>query len=198
MVTVPPSTLSTGPRIGVVVAHEAGHEDVLGMAAELGRRPDLLDPPALHDDDAVAHGERFLLVVRHVDERDAQVALEAAQLDAHAQLQQAVEVAERLVEQDRLRARDEHAGERDALLLAAGELARLAVRHRAEADHLDRVARLVFSRAALSMPRILRPKATFWRTLRCGKRAKCWKTVVTGRLAGGTPFSTSPSRLIVP
>ena len=56
----------------------------------------------------------------------------------------------------------------------------------------------VFSRSALSMPRILRPKATFWSTERCGKSAKCWKTVVTGRLAGSTPFSTCPSRLIVP
>ena len=51
-----------------------------------------------------------------------ELALEVAQLDAHAQLQQAVEVAERLVEQERLRLGDEHARERDALLLAAREL----------------------------------------------------------------------------
>jgi len=40
-------------------------------------------------------------------EGDRELALERAQLDAHAQLQEPVEVAERLVEQDRLGARHE-------------------------------------------------------------------------------------------
>jgi hypothetical protein len=56
----------------------------------------------------------------------------------HAQLE--VEGAEGLVEQQHGRAVDERAGERDALLLAAGELARLALRLGREADALELLA----------------------------------------------------------
>ena len=60
---------------------------------------DLLDPALVHDDDPVGHRQRLLLVVRDVDEHQPELALEVAQLDPHAQLKQAVEVAERLVEE---------------------------------------------------------------------------------------------------
>src|SRR5205085_890618 len=42
------------------------------------------------------------------------------------------------------------------------------------------------------------PKDTLSRTLRCGKSAKCWKTVVVGRLCGGRSTSDCPSRTISP
>ena len=111
--------LRDGPAEDVVVAHEA--------CDELGRRPrrdrewigDLLDPGLVHDDDPIGHRERLFLVVRDVDEHQPQLALKVPQLDAHAQLQQAVEVTERLVEEQRLRLRHQHAGERDTLLLPA-------------------------------------------------------------------------------
>ena len=79
--------------------------------------------------------------MRDVDEHQPELALEVPQLDAHAQLQQPVEVAERLVEEQRLRLRHEHAGERDALLLPARQRARLAVGELGEADHLERLHR---------------------------------------------------------
>ena len=50
-------------------------------------------------------------------------ALDLLQLELHLLAQLEVERAERLVEQQRGRAVDERAGERDPLLLAAGELA---------------------------------------------------------------------------
>ena len=81
----------------------------------------------VHDDDPVGHREGLLLVVRDVDEHQPELSLEVAQLDPHAKLQQPVEVAERLVEQERLRLRHEHARERDALLLPARERSRLPV-----------------------------------------------------------------------
>ena len=65
--------------------------------------------------------------MRHVDERDPDVALDAPSSStciSCAQLQ--VERAERLVEQQHLRPVDERARERDALALAARELDRLA------------------------------------------------------------------------
>ncbi len=55
------------------------------------------------------------------------VALDPLQLDLHLVAQLLVERAERLVEQQHARLGDERAGERDALLLAAGQLVRMAV-----------------------------------------------------------------------
>ena len=98
---------------------------VAGLRGDRQRVGDLLDPRLVHDDDAVGHRQRLFLVVRDVDEHQPELTLEVAELDAHAELQQPVEVAERLVEEQRLRLRHEHAGERDALLLAARERAGL-------------------------------------------------------------------------
>ena len=47
--------------------------------------------------------------------------------DAHLVAQLGVEIGQRLVEKQDLRLDDQRAGERHALLLAAGELARIAV-----------------------------------------------------------------------
>jgi hypothetical protein len=55
-----------------------------------------------------------------------QFALEAADEGAHLRAESLVEGGKRLVEQEETGARDESAGEGDALLLAAGQLADLA------------------------------------------------------------------------
>ena len=60
--------------------------------------------------------------------------LQALQLAAHLQAQELVERRERLVEQEHARIGDERAGQRHALLLAAGELRRDAV---GEGLHVD-------------------------------------------------------------
>ena len=135
--------LRHAPADDVVVAHEAGDELGLGPGRDRQRVGDLLDPRVVHDDDPVGHRQRFLLVVRHVDEHQPELALEVAQLDAHPQLEQPVEVAERLVEQQRLRLRHEHAGERDPLLLATGERRGLALGELGQADHLECSPRLL-------------------------------------------------------
>ena len=146
---VSPSTDSIGPRTMLLSPMKRATKPFSGSVASRRRVGDLLDPRVVHDDDAVGHRERFLLVVRHVDEHEAELALEVAQLDAHAQLQQPVEVAERLVEQERLRLRDEHARERDALLLAAGEPRGLRLGELREPDHLERVASACFAALVL-------------------------------------------------
>ena len=56
-----------------------------------------------------------------------QLALQALQLEAHLLAQLRVEVGQRLVEQQQRRLHHQRAREREALLLAAGELGRLAV-----------------------------------------------------------------------
>src|SRR5262249_40231398 len=111
--------LDDAPTDDVVVAHEAGDELGLRLRGYRQRIRDLLDARIVHHDDAIGHRKGLFLVVRHVDEHQAELALEVAQLHAHSQLQEPVEVAERLVEQQRLRLRDEHARQCHTLLLTA-------------------------------------------------------------------------------
>ena len=75
--------------------------------------------------------------MRDVDERDPDVVLDPLQLHLHVLAELEVERAEGLVEQQHARVIDEGAPERDALLLAAGELLRLAFREPGEADELE-------------------------------------------------------------
>ena len=77
-----------------------------------------------HDDDAVGDGERLFLVVGDVDDGEPELLLQRADVLAHAAAQLGVEVGERLVEEQDLRLEHDGARHGDALLLAAGELAR--------------------------------------------------------------------------
>ncbi len=127
-------------------AEESGHE--------LGRRPQvelvgrsLLEQPAeVHHRHPVRELEGLLLVVGDEQGGDPQLALDGAngapQLEAHA----GVERPERLVEQQHLRLVREGAGESDALLLPAGQLARSASAKAGQTDHLQQ---LVAAAAAL-------------------------------------------------
>src|SRR5690606_11906342 len=56
-------------------ADEAGDEGGGRLLVDLVRRGQLLDQAVLHDGDPVAHGQRLALVMRHVHERDADLAL---------------------------------------------------------------------------------------------------------------------------
>ena len=96
-----------------------------------------------HDGDAVAHGERLLLVVRDEDEGDAALALDALELELHLTAELEVERAERLIEQEDVGAVDERAGDGDALLLAAGEAGDTALFEPGEADELEHAADLL-------------------------------------------------------
>ena len=103
-------------------ADEGGDEARLRPVVDLERRADLLRPAAVHHHDAVGDRQRLFLVVRHEDRGDAEVLLDLADLLAQRHAHLGVERGKRLVEQQHLRLRRERAGERHALLLAAGEL----------------------------------------------------------------------------
>ena len=90
-----------------------------GLLVDLLRRPALHDDAAVHDRDAVGHRERLLLVVRDVEERDPDLALDRLELHLHLLAQLEVERAERLVEQQHRGPVHERARERHALALAA-------------------------------------------------------------------------------
>ncbi len=100
-------------------AQEVGDELGARRVVELDGVAELIDPAVAHDGDRVGHRHRLLLVVRYVHERDADIALDVAQLELELLAQPQVERSERLVEQQRARTIDERASERHALLLAA-------------------------------------------------------------------------------
>jgi hypothetical protein len=124
------------------------------------RRPDLLDQAVVHDDHGVGQRHRFFLRVRDVHEGQAQFLLPAAQLGAHLDAQEGVERRQRLVEQQHARLGDERARQRHALLLAAGQLARLAFAPGGPWPRVPAGRRARFWRSALPMPFIFRLKAT--------------------------------------
>ena len=90
-------------------------------------------------------------------------------LDPHLHAQLGVEVRQRLVEQEDLRLAHDGAADRDALALAAGELAAAGGRI-SGVDLQDLAGALATRRAvsALSLPFIRSPKDRFSSTVMCG------------------------------
>ena len=124
----------------VHVADELGDEAGLGLLVDLARRRHLHDPAVVHDRDAVGHGHGLLLVVGDDHEGHAELVLDVHQLELGLLAQLLVEGAERLVEKQHLRLLGERAGERHALALAAGELARIAPGELLELDEAQHLA----------------------------------------------------------
>ncbi len=87
----------------------------------------LHDVPGVHHDDAVGQPQRFVDVVRDEHDRRAELAVDARDLVLQRRAHDRVDRGERLVHQQHARLRGERARDADALRLAAGELARLAV-----------------------------------------------------------------------
>ena len=162
---------STAPSMKLERPTNAGDEPVGRALVEVLLRAHLPHGAVAHHHQPVGHGQRLLLVVRHHDRREPELALQLADLDAHLLAQLGVEVRERLVEQQHIGPEDERASQRDALLLAARELARQALAQLLEAHEaqglVDAAAR---SRPCRSL-RISSPNATFCATVRCGNSA---------------------------
>ena len=93
------SVVRDPPAQDIGLAEEVRHEQVARRLVDLERRAALHDPARLEHDDAVGEREGLLLVVCHQDRRDAQLALQRADLVAHLLAEARVEVRERLVEQ---------------------------------------------------------------------------------------------------
>ena len=121
-------------------ADEVGDEAGRRPVVELLRGAELLDPTAVHHRDPVAHRQRLLLVVGHVDERDPDLGLDPLELELEALAELEVERPEGLVEEEHVGAVDEGPGEGDPLLLAARQLVRLALLVAGQVDELERLA----------------------------------------------------------
>ena len=121
-------------------ADELGHEEVDGPVVERRRSVDLLEDAVAHHGHAVAERDRLDLVVRDVDGRHLEVALEPRDLGPHLHAQLGVEVRERLVHEERLRLAHDRAAHGDALALSARERARALREHALEPEHLGGVS----------------------------------------------------------
>lgn len=85
---------ATGPGAHVAAADETGDEGGAGMIEHLPRRGRLRDAPAVHRHHQAGERERLVLALRDVDERDAQLALEALPPVAHRGAQERVELGD--------------------------------------------------------------------------------------------------------
>ena len=79
-----------------------------------------------------------LRIVRHHDDRLADFAVETLEQLQDLLGRRAIEVAGGLVGDDQRRIADQRAGDRDALLLAAGELVRVVLHAVGETDERER------------------------------------------------------------
>src|SRR6185369_16208128 len=136
----------------VQVREGARGEDILGRAVEVKRIAGLYDTPCPHQRHAVAHAHRLLGVVGNDDRGGTRLMQDGERLLAHFFAKPRVETRERLVHQKHARAGRDGAGERHALLLAAGEDMRIFVGILGEADAIQRRMSLGLGFAASKRP----------------------------------------------
>ena len=145
--------------------------------------------------DLVGEGQRLGLVVRDQDRGDAGRGRRAGDRLAHLLAQAGVERRERLVEQHQPRLPRQRAGQRDALLLAAGKLVRPALAHRRGRARPGPAARAM-RRSRRGSPRSM-PKPILSATLRCGNSAPSCGTKPMPRRCGrhrGAPSARARRR----
>ena len=136
-VTMPWSLPTTVPARREERPTKSSAKAVAGRAVDFLRCRQMLDRALVHDGDAVGHGERLVLVVRHEHRGGAEFAQQATQLDLHGLAQLAIEGGEGLVEQQQLGPDRQRAGDGDALLLAARQCPHRAVGEVGEMHQLE-------------------------------------------------------------
>ena len=104
-----------------MAAHEAGDELRPRRVINLARGPGLFDLAFVHHHDQIGEGHCLFLAVGDVNEGNAEIALEALQFSADPDAQERIERRERLVEKEDRRIGDQRTGQRDTLLLSAGQ-----------------------------------------------------------------------------
>ena len=122
----------------IAAADKTGDEGVARLLIDLMRRADLGDPAIVHDRDAVRQRQCLGLVVGHVNGGDPDLLLQPTELGPHLLAELGVEIAQRLVEQQQPRLRDQGARQRQPLLLAAAQLRRRTIRECGETHGFER------------------------------------------------------------
>ena len=108
-------------------ADEICHEGAGRLRVDVARRAQLLDPPLVHDDDAVGHGLGLFLVVCDHDGRNAQALLQIADFLAQPHPHFGVQSRQRLIQQEQAWRGGQCARQRHPLLLTARQLGRVLV-----------------------------------------------------------------------
>ena len=116
------------------------------------RRAELVDLSGVHHRDQVGGRHRFRLVVGDMYRRITVFVVQPADFKAHLFAQIGIEVGQRLVEQKRLRLDDQGAGQRHALLLAARQLAGIALREDFEFCGCQNGREFFRNRVAIDLP----------------------------------------------
>ena len=148
--------------VDLAVVHAAqekvGLADEVGDEGRRGRVVDglgcvhLLQPPVVQHGDPIGHGEGFVVVVRDEHSRRAGEPEDFLHLLPHLTPHVGIQVAERLVQEQYDGFGGERAGERHPLLLAAGELVRVAVLEARESNEVQRLSDHVHGSRLLQAP----------------------------------------------
>ncbi len=117
-------------------ADELGDELGGGTLVDYLRRVELLDAAGAHHGDAVAERHGLDLVMRDVDRGRVRALVQQLDLGAHLDAQLGVQVGQRFVEQEQLGVAGQRTAHRDALALAAGQRAGLALQQVLDLQHL--------------------------------------------------------------
>ena len=149
-------------------ADEAGDEQVDGLVVEVQRGVDLHELAEVHHRDPVTHRHGLDLVVGHVDRGDAQVGLQLGDVGARLHAHLRVQVGQRLVHAEHLRAADDRPAHGDALTLTTGERLRLALEELGQAEDLGGLLRRASRAPRPGTFAILRAKAMLSATVMCG------------------------------
>ena len=160
---------ANGPDITLEVPTNPATNALRGVLIDLRRCPHLLHPTVIEYRKSVAHRERLLLVVGHVDECDPDVTLQRLELQLHRLPELEIEGAQRLVEEQDRRAIDQCPRQGHPLPLTTGKLARLPVGEPVEMDHCQCPNHSLVSVPAPSAPSARIPR---FRPPSCGGTAR--------------------------
>ena len=125
---------------------------LLGLLKTSLGRSRLLKSSLRHHGYLVGHRHGFHLIMRDIDCRDAKLSVQAHQLRTHLSAQRGVEVGERLVHEKEFRPTEQRPSERDALALAAGQLARTTIKQFLQPQNLDDLRQGLLGRRLVLAP----------------------------------------------
>src|SRR5439155_8301901 len=143
----------------VRTTHERGDEQIDGVLVQVVGRAGLFQSSLVEDCDAIAKVERFFLLVRHKHRRDPDALDDFAQLVARPLPERRVEIRQWFVEQQDARLGRERARQRDALLLAAGQLLDLASLVAGQINECERFRDFLLYPSLVPLPPSLQSKA---------------------------------------
>ncbi len=124
-------------RRGVLAAGKLQPRHRLRVVHQAVARVYLHNAPGVHHRDAIAEPQRLVDIVTHVQNRTLVGLEQAHEVLLEHPLQVRVQGAEGLVQHEDAGARRQHAGQGHALLLAAGELGRVALSEAAQPEALQ-------------------------------------------------------------